>query len=97
MEIKTIKISDYNKSDQLIILNMVGMYMVENRYTTTYYKTNEGIYKLQIIKYECVELLLEYSEQDRIFNIYNINFKDKELLNDIEDIIDREFDFDSWD
>lgn len=97
MEIKSIKIDEYNKSNQLMILNIVGMYMIENRYTITYSKTNKGIYKLQIINNESVELLIGYSEQDRIFNIYNINFKDKELLNDIEDIIDREFDLDSCD
>jgi len=97
MDIKTIKIDEYNRSNQLNILNIVGMYMVENMYTVTYFKTNEGLYKLQIINDESVELLIEYSEQDRIFNIYDINFKDKELLVDIEDIIDREFDLDSWD
>jgi len=97
MDIKTIKIDEYNRSNQLNILNIVGMYMVENMYTVTYFKTNEGLYKLQIINDESVELLIEYSEQDRIFNIYDIKFKDKELLVDIEDIIDREFDLDSWD
>ena len=57
----------------------------------------EHIYMLNVLENKINTLKISYEEKNNNFEIYDLGFKEKKLLEDVKDIINRDFDLDSWD
>ena len=66
-------------------------------YTLEFNFKYEHIYMLNVLKNGINRLQIAFEEENNSFEIYDLGFNEKELLADIKDIIDREFNLDSWD